>query len=341
MKRAQATASGAIAAATASAMIFTAAPAAFARDTPTQAERTAGLIEQITGTTDLAASRPAGDAAAKSVTRFDGVDVTVEVPKEASGRIEATGPDGATLGLGLPQTRNVTGTKAGAGTVVYPDAAKATDIAVQPTDDGGARALLALNDPTAPTEHRYDLDLPEGAELVENEEGGYEIVTEVEDGIAVAAGEIESPWAVDANGTPVPTRYELDGTTLVQTVETRVDTAFPVVADPKFKWGIVSGKVYFNRSETKKIRDWSNKVAGASNWCSIVGTGAGIWKKVAKAAGHVGGMCTVVNVIYSNANKIAANAYKKGGCVKVKISPSVRITKATPEYQKRGAFNCK
>ena len=48
--------------------------------------------------------------------------------------------------------------------------------------------------------------------------------------------EIATPWAVDANGDPVATRFELDGATLVQIVETNADTAFPVVADPSVWW---------------------------------------------------------------------------------------------------------
>ncbi|MGC4154954.1 MAG: hypothetical protein QM628_18190 [Propionicimonas sp.] len=48
---------------------------------------------------------------------------------------------------------------------------------------------------------------------------------------------IEAPWAVDANGRALKTRYELEGDTLVQVIETDESTAFPVVADP----GIVAG----------------------------------------------------------------------------------------------------
>ncbi|NLC98978.1 MAG: hypothetical protein GX678_07865 [Actinomycetales bacterium] len=47
--------------------------------------------------------------------------------------------------------------------------------------------------------------------------------------------EIETPWAVDANGEPVETRFELDGNTLTQVIETNNNTAFPVVADPSAK----------------------------------------------------------------------------------------------------------
>lgn len=65
------------------------------------------------------------------------------------------------------------------------------------------------------------------------------------DGSAVitgAAGELlvttTSPWAVDAGGAPVPTRYEVDGNNLIQVVDHGDgDYAYPIVADPTYWWG--------------------------------------------------------------------------------------------------------
>ncbi len=44
---------------------------------------------------------------------------------------------------------------------------------------------------------------------------------------------ILAPWAIDAEANVVPTRYTLDGTTLVQTVDHQ-GAIYPVVADPIF-----------------------------------------------------------------------------------------------------------
>ncbi len=44
--------------------------------------------------------------------------------------------------------------------------------------------------------------------------------------------EIESPWAVDADGNPIETHFELDGDALTQVIEINGETVFPVVADP-------------------------------------------------------------------------------------------------------------
>ena len=47
---------------------------------------------------------------------------------------------------------------------------------------------------------------------------------------------ISAPWAVDAQGKPVPTHYELQGNKLTQVVDATKDTTFPVTADPAWWW---------------------------------------------------------------------------------------------------------
>ncbi|WP_156322573.1 hypothetical protein [Leucobacter musarum] len=51
-------------------------------------------------------------------------------------------------------------------------------------------------------------------------------------------GEVQAPWAVDANGNELETRFEIDGNVLSQEVSTTDSTAFPVVADPSIVWWI-------------------------------------------------------------------------------------------------------
>jgi hypothetical protein len=58
-----------------------------------------------------------------------------------------------------------------------------------------------------------------------------ELVSQVQQ---VAA--IEAPWAVDANGEALETRYEVTAEGIVQVVETDSRTAFPVTADPSVTW---------------------------------------------------------------------------------------------------------
>jgi hypothetical protein len=47
---------------------------------------------------------------------------------------------------------------------------------------------------------------------------------------------IRAPWARDANGADLPSRYEFDGSVLVQKVDVTARTAYPVIADPAWDY---------------------------------------------------------------------------------------------------------
>lgn len=237
------------------------------------ADRAATVVETVTGTADIAVTVAAPGTPAKALTSTGSGPVTVTAPDRADGTVNATSGNGSTFGLSLPGAMGVEGIKASSGTVVYPDAAAATDIAVQPTTDGGARTLLTLKNDKAPTTQRFELHLPTGVEAVDNGEGGYDLIRTGGDGApAIAVGTIDAPWAKDAKGEDVPTRYRLEGNTLVQTVDTNDSTAYPVVADPKFDWGIVTGTLYFNKSETRKAVEGGGFLTAAA--AMIPGPGA-------------------------------------------------------------------
>ncbi|MEV7602848.1 hypothetical protein AB0O91_36315 [Kitasatospora sp. NPDC089797] len=295
MNSRQHTAGGIVAAAVAGSLVLGIAPAALADDATSTAEHAASVVERATGTEGLA---PTVDGVAATDGRTG--RVRVAVPETSGGAVEAIAADGTKVALGLPRTRDVTGVRAGAGTVVYPDAAPATDIAVQATTDGGARAVATLKNSEAPAEQRYTLDLPAGTEAVANDTGGYDLVRAVDGGMAVAVGQIDAPWAKDAKGSPVATSYRLEGSTLVQKVEATKDTAFPVVADPKVTWGYVTGTIYFNRGETRSI---------------ALGGGLG----ATAIAAIPGGLTTVVGVTMAAITARAAAAYDRGRCLKIKL----------------------
>jgi len=61
------------------------------------------------------------------------------------------------------------------------------------------------------------------------------------DGAPIA--QLATPWARDANGRDVPTRFEIDGTTVVQVVEHRgAGFAYGITADPW--WNPSSWKIW-------------------------------------------------------------------------------------------------
>ncbi|WP_162793307.1 hypothetical protein [Streptomyces globosus] len=229
-------------------------------------EEAVAIIQKATGTTDVAPGSPTG-----TVMATDRGFVTVTTPSSAEGRVAVAASDGSAVTMGLPAAVDAAGTTSAAGTTVYPNAAAHTDLAAQATVDGGVRALVTLKNADAQTTQRFDLGLPEGATLVADGAGGYDIVTSAGGAGAVARGHIDAPWAKDANGKAVPTSYSLDGHTLVQTIETGPDTAYPVVADPHYTWGIISGTVYFNKNETKVLALGGTVVSWLPHPATVVG----------------------------------------------------------------------
>ncbi|MER7672281.1 hypothetical protein ABTY61_28005 [Kitasatospora sp. NPDC096128] len=294
MNQRQRVASGLVVAVVTGSLVLGLAPAALADDTGSVAKQVASVVERATGTEDLAAG-----AAGSTVTSGEDGQTSVTIPDASTDKAAVTAADGSAVALSLPQTRNVSGVRAGAGTVVYPDAATGTDLAVQATTDGGARALVTLKNDKAPTTHDFRLDLPEGTDLVPNEQGGYDIAKHLPAGGTVVMGQVDAPWAKDATGKSLPTHYNLNGTTLTQTVDT-ANAAFPVVADPKVTWGYVTGTIYFNRGETRSI---------------ALGGGLG----ATAIAAIPGGITTVVGVTMAAITARAAAAYDRGRCLKIKL----------------------
>lgn len=251
-------------------------------------------VQNATGTADIAPDSTTG-----TVIATDRGRVTVTTPASAEGRLTVAASDGSAVTLTLPAAVDAIGTTSAAGTTVYPNAAAHTDLATQATVDGGARALVTLKNADAPTTQRFNLGLPEGATLIADGVGGYDIVTSANGAGAIARGHIDAPWAKDANGNPVPTAYSLDGNTLVQTIQTASDTAYPVVADPHYTWGIISGTVYFNKSETKVMALGGTVVSWLPHPAAVVGG-----RSVAGLAGY---------------------AVARDQCVKVKVTPQLVV----------------
>ncbi|WP_329412869.1 hypothetical protein OG802_21785 [Streptomyces sp. NBC_00704] len=246
--------------------VLSAASPAIADTEGDAAARAAAVVERATGTGDLAASSVAPGSAAHAIVRSESNSVAVTAPADSGGYVQSTAADGTSFRLSLPETKKVAGVKAGAGTVVYTDAAPSTDLAVQATADGGARALVTLKDSGAPHEYRFGLGLPADTELMADGNGGYLITRPGSQGTTVL-GSIAAPWAKDAHGEAVPTSYRIDGGSLVQTVNTTADTAFPVVADPSvgYGWNIY---IKFNKAEVKRL---NNKVQYADTAVALCG----------------------------------------------------------------------
>lgn len=108
-------------------------------------------------------------------------------------------------------------------------------------DDGGLQMATILHDSKSPERFEYLLDVPSEATIRETHGG---VLIEDKEGELI--GGFTPPWAKDANGNDVPTRYLVEGNTLVQIVDhqSAENLAYPVVADPVYRKGIVKNVVH-------------------------------------------------------------------------------------------------
>lgn len=96
-------------------------------------------------------------------------------------------------------------------------------------DDGSVQVISVLTDASAPSEYEYDFSAPGLEQIVQDEDGFLTLLDAEGDYL----GGVAAAWAKDAEGQDVPTRYEIDGTTVTQVIEhTGDDIAHPVTADP-------------------------------------------------------------------------------------------------------------
>ncbi|MFC1474255.1 hypothetical protein [Rhodococcus qingshengii] len=68
----------------------------------------------------------------------------------------------------------------------------------------------------------------------------------------------------------MPTYLQVEGSDLVQVVEFDENTAFPIVAGPRFDWGIVSGHTYFNKEETRMMAAAGAGGIAALPWIALI-----------------------------------------------------------------------
>ena len=291
------------------------------------ADHVAAAIEAVAPQAEVVAP----DSATSGVLMAESQGVRVAIPQNGSGDIGVGSPVGVDLVVGLPvEAEGARATVAEDGTVVY-DGAGATDVAVQVTG-GGFRVQTVLADASASSEFVYDLG---GLTPTPTAGGGVTLALEG-DGYSVGVGALSAPWAFDATGRPVPTRYRIEGTTVVQEVDHALPgVVYPVVADPTYKFdcGIVTCTISFDLATTRNIRDGLN--------LSAIGTGA---------AAAVGGMLAVAVGVAGAlfAAKLAVDAlfagrfYENGNCFGYLFprAPIFGLSSFWPKEIRRGTRNC-
>lgn len=164
-----------------------------------------------------------------------------------------------------------------------------SQIVFESLGDTKFRALIKIDRPGAP--ERYDFEIRGATQLKLLPDGSVFAF----DSTGAVVATIEKPWAKDANGKAVPTRFEINRTTVTQIVNHRAgDFAYTITADPtcEYHWHYL--QVNLTRRETRRLRE--DVLSGNSSAIGAFVGGAatalfGQWW-AAIPAGFIGGVFT-------------------------------------------------
>lgn len=193
---------------------------------------------------DLAAASSDGDTAA--VATVEGG--TVEVPVNPSDGLSLG--DSVSIGLPFPQQASDAADSQIPGVVAYDNKNGSTTVPLIQAD-GTLQINTVIENASAPKRYDYPIDVPAGASLTQDASGTVAVVAA--DGSPLRV--FGDAWAKDTNGSPVPTHYEVHGSTLTQVIEFTERTAFPLVADPStgvysYNCVLQNGSSYFIKPGT-------------------------------------------------------------------------------------------
>jgi len=239
-------------------------------------------------------------------------DVTVAAGTIALGGLRAK--------IGLPVARTAPASSVVAGDLVVAD--KATTFVVDALPNG-VRISSVLNSGKASHTLRYELTLPDGVGPRLEADGSVSLVQRRAGSPELALASIAAPWAVDAAGHSVATRYEVDGNALIQIVTPGAGAVYPIVADPSISGCLVGGWypaicVKYNRQET----------INAYRVASGAATAGALATELCSGLGQYAALCrTAVVSIFGKVSSDAIRAYAEGRCLQLRfgISPLINL----------------
>ena len=153
----------------------------------------------------------------------------IVVPEKDSSKVEISSGE-LKVNIGFPKTDKVNnkGEILKQGIVSYSGESNFSNI-VQVNNDNSIRMMTIIDNPLAPKEYEYKLDLNLGSKIELSKEGGA-LVKNKEGEIIL---KVSKPWAKDAEGKEVTTYYKVKGTSLIQVIEHSKElNIYPVIADP-------------------------------------------------------------------------------------------------------------
>ena len=182
------------------------------------------------------------------------VSGAVSVPRDP-GRLVQLGTAEGGLAVGVPGTADPSVVRDGVS--IFQDDDSQAAYVVNPLTAGGAQLLVTIGGPESSEKYAFPVDVPAGAKLRLTEDGGAEVMRG--DGALLAS--IPTPWARDATGRTIPTRFMLEDGALVQVVQHRTTApVYPVLADPSLvlcdAWTATCVK--FSKTETAAIAKFAS-----------------------------------------------------------------------------------
>lgn len=127
---------------------------------------------------------------------------------------------------------------------------------------------IIITEATGPSAYSFELEARPGVRPVVDRSGAVEFLIDDNEPVGV----IDPPWAVDADGSDLPARYTLEGSTLTLHVD-HEGAAYPVVADPVYtnNCGIVTCSSYWSRNTTASVNYLAGLVTLPVAWPAACG----------------------------------------------------------------------
>jgi len=268
-------------------------------------EKPDGVVEAIVA--DTAPTQVQGDELVAQVG-----DVHAEIPVDPSEPLTLQSASGPEISITLPHgdDSDEEPAREGSGAISH-DLGDGSRIVPAIRSNGIVQILSVLHDAGAPTSFDYDVAVGTGGSLVAAADGGVRLL----DGAGQEVASVAAPWAVDALGTQVPTRFVLEQNRLTQVVDTAsvADVQYPVVADPAVSVTYTQYRVV----DVSKTTNWTNRAeqiglckierGGGGGQCTIAAS-----KQVATSIGvslgaSIGEVATGLNFSVSNSRTVSVS----------------------------------
>lgn len=187
------------------------------------------------------------------------------------------------------------------------DPATGAEQITQATPDSGVQILTVADNAAAAQATSFTFVIPASTHWVPQSSGALWLMNIDKPGPSPIMV-IDAPWAVDANGVSLPTSYTVQGTKLIQTVDT-AGAAFPVVVDPhSWLWRVGQGTLCVG--EIGAFLFTAVKIVEAVSKVTTI-LKAARFATIAKKIASIGGAKALLTVIYNAARGIVSGGITK------------------------------